>query len=160
MRILNVKFHILVLPWSLVSICAMVFILWTFPAFATEQPVPWECSGFTGEAQSRCVRTFTDLQQEKIAKLERDLESQRQTVRQLQSQVTQQASATADLERQLSKRRSRWYGLPSVQIYPPFGLGLRFGSGRRFGGSLFFGSPYYYGPRFYGHGHRRWHRRW
>ena len=30
--------------------------------------------GFAGEAQIRCARTFVELQQEKIAKLEKDLE--------------------------------------------------------------------------------------
>jgi uncharacterized coiled-coil protein SlyX len=125
---------------------------------AADQVVPWECTGFAGEAQDRCIRTFVELQQEKIAKLEKDLEIQEQTVQQLQQQVAQQASATAELEQKLTRKRSRWYNSPSVQIYPPFGLSLRFGRDRFFGGSLFYGNSRYYSPRFYGHGHRRWHR--
>ncbi len=140
------------------GLSVLAVMLWFLPANATDQVVPWECTGFTEEAQSRCVRIFADLQQEKIEKLERDLETQRQTVHQLQRQVTQQASVAANLERQLSKKRSRWYGRPTFQIYPPLGLSLGFGRHRHFGGSLFFGRPYYYGPRFFGHGHRRGHR--
>ncbi len=140
------------------SVCALGLIFFSLPVGATVLVVPWECTGFAGEAQSRCVRTFTELQQEKIVKWERALEDQQRTVQQLQKQITRQASATADLERKLTRKRSRWYGSPSVQIYPPLGLTLRFGRDRFFGGSWFYGKPRYYGPRFYGHAHRRWHR--
>lgn len=142
----------------LAGVCVLGFVLCALPASATERAVPWECTGFAGEAQNRCLRTFAELQQEKIAKLEKDLEVQQQTVQQLQEQVAQQASATANLKAQLTRKRSHWYGSPSVQIYPPFGLSLRFGRDTFFGGSLFYGGARHYGPRLYGHGHRRWHR--
>ena len=93
-----------------------------------------------------------------LPELEKDLAVQQQTVLQLQQQVSQQASTTAELERQLTDNRSRWYGSSSVQVYPPFGLSLRFGRDRFWGGSLYYANPRYFGPRFYGHGHRRWHR--
>ena len=142
---------------SLGSVCVLGLMLWTLPAGAAVSPMPWECSGFAGEAQSRCVRTLDELQQEKIAKLERAVEVQQRTLQQLQLQVTRQASATADLERKLMRKRSRRYSSPFVQIYPPLGLTLRFGRDTFFGGSLFYGRPHYYGPRLYGHGHRHGH---
>jgi len=158
MRIPHVKFHHSVWISSFGGVCAMGVMLCSLSVGATEPAVPWECSTFVGEAQDRCIRTFFELQQEKIVKLEKALEVQQQTVQQLQQQVSQQASATAELERQLTVNRSRWYGSSSVQVYPPFGLSLRFGRDRFYGGSLWYGVPRYFAPRFYGHGHRRWHR--
>lgn len=158
MRLPHTKFQNSIWTSCLGSACALGLMLWSVPVGAEVQAAPWECTGFDGEAQIRCARTFTELQQEKIAKLEKDLESQQQRVQQLQQQVAQQASATAKLERKLTRKRSRWYNSPSVDLYPPFGLSLRFGRDRLFGGSLFYGQPYYYGPRLYGYGHRRWHR--
>jgi len=158
MRILHTKFHHAVVTGSLGGLCAIGVMLCTLSAGATEPAVPWECSGFAEDAQNRCIRTFAELQQEKIARLEKDLAAQQQTVQQLQQQVSQQASATAELERQMTDNRSRWYGSSSLQVYPPFALGFRFGRDRFFGGSLWYGSPRYFGPRWYGHGYRRWHR--
>lgn len=158
MRLPFGEFENSLLTRSFGSICAMSIIFSTLPAGAKESAVPWECAGFAGEAQGRCERILAELQQEKIAKLEKDLEVQRQTVQQLQQDVAQQASTTAELERTLTRKRSHWYGSPFVQIYPPFGLALRFGRDKYFGGTLFYGNPPYYGLRFYGHGHRRWHR--
>lgn len=152
------KFQHSVLSRSLGGIWVLGFLLWTLPVSGADPIVPWECTGFSGEAQSRCVRTFTELQQEKIAKLEKELEIQKGTVQHLQHQVAQQASATADLKRQFRRKQSRWYRSPFVNIYPPLGFSLGFGRDRHFGGSLFLGRPYFYGPRFYGYGHRRWHR--
>ena len=158
MRIPEVDLQHTVWTGNLGGACVLGIMLCALPAGAANQAVPWECTGFSGEARSRCIRTFAELQQEKIAKLERAVEVQQRTVQQLQQQVARQASATADLERKLTRKRSRWYGSPSFQIYPPFGLTLRFGRDKFFGGSLFYGRPHYYGPRFYGHGHRHRHR--
>ena len=125
---------------------------------AAEPAVPWECSYFGGEALNRCIRTYAELQQEKIARLEKDLARQQHNVQQLQQQIAEQASNTAALQRQLSRSRSAWYASPPIQAYPPFGLSLRLGRDRFWGGSLWYGSPRYWGPRWYGYGHRRWHR--
>lgn len=132
-------------------------ILWGLPAGAAEAALPWECSGFTGEAQNRCIHTLTQLQQEKIAKLEQELDAQRQTVQRLEQQVSQQTAATAKLERQLTDNRSRWYGSSSLQVYPPLGLSLRFGRDRFWGGSVWYGTPRFWGWRYYGHGRYGWH---
>ena len=158
MRIPQVNLQYLARIGRLGGLSALAVILWSLPANATDPIVPWECSGFVGEAQNRCARTFTELQQEKIANLEKELEIQQRTVQHLQYRVTQQASATANLERKLRRKQSRWYRSSFVDIYPPLGLSLGFVRHRHFGGSLFFGSPYYYGPQFFGHGHRRRHR--
>ena len=139
-------------------VCAMSLMIGTGLAKATEPAVPWECSGFAAEAKSRCLQTFAELQQEKIAKLEKELESQRQTVQSLEQQVARQASSTAELERHLKNYRSRWYGSRFVPVYPSVSLGLRFGRDRFWRGSLWYGTPRYFGPRWYGHGPRRWHR--
>ncbi len=159
MRILLVPCKYFALNRSLSGLCILGMMFWSVSAGAADQAVPWECTGFAGEAQSRCTRTFTELRQEKIAKLEQELKFQEQKNQQIQQQLSQQASTAAKLERKLTRKRSRWYNSPSVQIYPPLGLGLRFGRGRFFGGSLFYGNPRYYGRSFYGrHGYRSWHR--
>ncbi len=147
-----------VLTCSFSGFCVLGMIFWSVSAGAADQAVPWECTGFTGEAQSRCTRTFTELRHEKIAKLEKELEFQKQETRQYQQQLAQQASTTAKLQRKLTRKRSRWYSSPSLHLFPPLGLGLYFGRDRFFGGSLFYGNPRYYGSRFYRHGYRRWHR--
>ncbi len=154
MRLPHTKFPNSVLTGSLGGLCVLGIMLWGFPVDATDHVVPWECTGFSGEVQDRCIRTFVELQQEKIAKLEKDFEIQQQAVQHLQQQVAQQESATAELERKLTRKRSRWYNSPSVDVYPSFGLSLRFGRHRFWGGSLFYGQPHYDGPRFYRRGHR------
>ena len=158
MRLPFGEFQNSLLTRSLGGVCAVGIMLWSLPVGAADQVVPWECTGFAGEARNRCIQTFAELQQEKIAKLEKDLELQKQTVQQLQQQVSQQASATAELERQFTQNRSRWYGPPSIGVYPAFGLSFRFARDKFFGGSVFYGTPRYFGPRFYGYGHPRWHR--
>jgi hypothetical protein len=158
MRMRQAKFHYALPTGSWGVFFVVGIMLCGLPAGAVEPMVPWECSGFVEEVQNRCIRTFADLQQEKIAKLEKALEVQEHTVQQLQQQVLQQASATAELERQLINNPSRWYDSSSVQVYPRFGLSLRFGRDRFYGGSLFYGTHRYFGPRFYSPGHRRGHR--
>lgn len=158
MRLPHTKFQNSVLARSLGGVCALSIMLWSLPVGAADQTVPWECTGFAGEARNRCIQTFAELKQEKIEKLEKYLEFQQQKVRQLQQHVAQQASATAKLERKLTRRYFRWYGSPYVQIYPSFGLSLRFGRDKHFGGALFYGGTRHYGLPFYGYGHRRWHR--
>jgi len=75
MRIPHAKFQNSVWTPGLSGVCAMGLMLCTPAAGATEPAVPWECTAFAGEAQARCIQTFVELQQEKIAKLEKDLQS-------------------------------------------------------------------------------------
>ncbi|MEK7726723.1 MAG: hypothetical protein AAB311_06035, partial [Nitrospirota bacterium] len=48
---------------------AAALFLATGLAHAENQSVPWECSTYEGEAQTRCLNTFIELQREEIGKL-------------------------------------------------------------------------------------------
>ncbi len=119
--------------------------------------VPWECSTYTGDAQTRCINALLEAQQKKIAELEGKLQAQEGTVSQLKSQLDRQSTAAADLQRQLAER-------PTTSVIPlpysygyPFGLGLGFGL--HFGNSGIYASPYYrpfWGHRHYGYWGHRW----
>ena len=123
--------------------------------------VPWECSTYTGDAQTRCINALLEAQQKKIAELEGKLQAQEGTVSQLKSQLDRQSTAAADLQRQLAER-------PTTSVIPlpysygyPFGLGLGFGL--HFGNSGIYASPYYgpYYRPFWGHRHYGyWGHRW
>ncbi|MEW6246363.1 MAG: hypothetical protein AB1555_06600 [Nitrospirota bacterium] len=143
-------------------------LLSAFPAGATDAEVPWECSGYTGEAQARCVRTLIEIQGEKIAKLEGQLKAQQDTVAQLKEQVDRQTAA-ASQERQSAP--------PPVTVAPvipyayPYWYAYSYGY-PSVGFSLYLGSPWIYGPPYFGpsfnfyrgprlFGHRGyWDHRW
>jgi hypothetical protein len=140
------------------------FLAWSAgPAGAgDEQTGPWECSGYTGEAYERCLRAFTEVQQEKISKLEAELRRQQNSVNELRDQVDRQRATTADLERQLSDRANaeRLYAPPLTPFYsysytyPSVGLGLYFGSPWSYGPPYLyrpFGPSFYFGTRHFGH---------
>lgn len=122
------------------------------PARAASTQVPWECSTYEGDAQTRCLNTFIELQREKIGQLEGQLQAQQGTVGQLKDQVDHQAAATADLQRQLSDRPTTTIvpsPYPYVYVYPPsLGLGLYLGR------PWIYGSPYYFRP-YWGRRHDR-----
>ena len=131
---------------------SLVCLLFPFPSIAETLQVPWECSNYTGDAQTRCVNAFMEAQQKKIAELEGKLQAQEGTVSQLKSQLDRQSTATADLQRQLVERPTTSI-VPIPYSYPysygyPLGLGLGFG--------LHFGSSGIYAPSyrpFWGHRH-------
>jgi uncharacterized coiled-coil protein SlyX len=138
------------------------FVLSTLPTWAETLQVPWECSNYSGDAQTRCVNAFLEAQQKKIAELEGKLQAQEGTVSQLKSQLDRQTTASADLQRQLAERPTMSV-LPAPYPYPyysygyPLGLGLGFGL--QFGSSGIYASPYYrpyWGPRHYGYWGYRW----
>jgi hypothetical protein len=138
---------------------------WSGPVRADESPGPWECSGYSGDAHTRCLQAFIDMQREKISKLEGELKTQQGSVSQLKEQVDRQSAATQDLQRQLSD--TSYHTAPSVQtyFYPPVGLGLYLGSPwyygspyfyrPYFGPRAFFGPRYFFGPRHFRHCHGR-----
>lgn len=122
-----------------------------FPSRAETIQVPWECSNYTGDAQTRCVNAFMEAQQKKIAELEGKLQAQEGTVGQLKSQLDRQATATADLQRQLTERPSTSI-VPIPYSYPySYGYPLGLGFGLQFGGAGIYASPYY--RPFWGHRH-------
>lgn len=125
----------------------ILVLLWTVAARAADQAIPWECSGYTGEAQTRCLNTFIELQREEIGKLKGQLQAQEGTVEHLKQQAT-----AADQNRQPAAPPAIIPPTPYIYsyVYPPaVGLGLYLGR------PWIYGSPYYYrpywGPRFYGH---------
>lgn len=126
------------------------------PVLAADISVPWECSTYQGEAQLRCMTTFIELQRDKIAKLEGELQAQQGTIAQLKGQVERQAATTANLERQLSERPPATlfpapytYAYSYPYLYPPgIGLGLYFGRPWGFG-PFFYSYPPHWGFRFY-----------
>jgi hypothetical protein len=106
-------------------------------AHAENQSVPWECSTYEGEAQTRCLNMFIELQREEIGKLKGQLQAQQGTVEQLKQQSDRQAAAPPAI-------------IPAAPysaytyVYPPaIGLGLYLGR------PGFYGYPYYYRPRIY-----------
>jgi len=135
----------------------VLLFFWAVLARAADQAVPWECSSYTGEAQTRCLNTFVELQREEIAKLKGKIQAQEGAVEQLKQQADRQAAAAADAQRQLSAAPAVVPATPYVYsyIYPPsVGLGLYLGH------PCIYGSPYYYRP-YWGtrlHGSWRHHR--
>src|SRR5689334_5386573 len=101
------------LPRILVLVGSLACVFFPFPSIAEAETlqVPWECSNYTGDAQTRCVNAFIEAQQKKIAELEGKLQAQEGAVGQLKSQLDRQATTTADLQRQLAER-------PSTSIVP------------------------------------------
>ena len=150
------------LPGLFAVACSLGIVFSALPLGAEESSVPWECSEYTGEAQSRCVRTLLEIQQDKITQLESQLAEQQSTVSQLKDQVNRQASTTADLQRQLSKQESSRYILPPVPFYPSLGLSFNFGRrgyyGGYYGGGFGYNPPFYFGHRLFGYGHRHFRR--
>lgn len=128
-------------------------------AHAENQSVPWECSTYEGEAQTRCLNMFIELQREEIGKLKGQLQAQQGTVEQLKQQSDRQAAATADMQRQIAAPPTIIPAAPYsayTYVYPPaVGLGLYLSR------PGFYGYPYYYGPHIYwGPRHyRHWGRR-
>ena len=128
-------------------------------AHAENQQVPWECSTYEGEAQTRCVNTFIELQREEIGKLKGQLQAQQSILEQLKQQSDRQATTTEGMQRQIAAPPTIIPAAPYsayAYVYPPaIGLGLYLGR------PGFYGYPYYYrphiywGPRYY----RRWGRR-
>jgi hypothetical protein len=135
-------------------------------ALANEPAAPWECSGYSGDAHTRCLQAYIEGQQAKISQLEGELRLQQSSVNELRDRVDRQRAATADLERRLSDRSyaERLYAPPRVPYsyaypypYPPVGLGFYFGSPGYYGSPFlsrpYFGSGFYFGPRSFGPRH-------
>lgn|SRR5574340_139273 len=155
-------------PWQWVAalVLGFVVVLPASPAHAADSSGPWECSNYTGDAHTRCLQAFIDIQRDKISKLEAEVQQHQSTVGQLKEQVDRQNAMTADLQRQMNERPSitapitPYYNYPyPLYSYPSIGFGLYLGR-PWFYGSPFYGRPYAWGPRYYrpyyGHGHRRW----
>lgn len=149
------------LSGALVLAGALASIFLPFPSPAETLQIPWECSNYAGDAQTRCVNAFMEAQQKKIAELEGKLQAQQSAVSQLKDQLDRQTTATTDLQRQLAARSTtNVVPIPYPYLYSygyPLGPGLGFGL--HFGNAGIYASPFYHpfwGPRHYGYWGYRW----
>lgn len=144
---------------ALASAGILTSILLPFPSIAETLQVPWECSNYSSDAQTRCVNAVLEAQQKKIAELEGKLQAQEGAVSQLKSQLDRQSTTTADLQRQLAERPTM-STIPIPYSYPySYGYPLGLGLGLHFGNSGMYASPLYrpyWGPRHYGYWGHRW----
>ena len=128
-------------------------------AHAENQPVPWECSTYEVDAQTRCLNMFIELQREEIGKLKGQLQAQQSTVEQLKQQSDRQAAATADMQRQIAAPPAIIPTAPYsayTYAYPPaIGLGFYLGNPGLYGYPYYYRPRIYWGPRY----HRHWGRR-
>ena len=143
-------------------------LLFALPVSGAESSGPWECSNYTGDAHTRCLQAFIEIQREKISKLEAEVQLQQSTVGQLKDQADRQNAMTADLQRQMAQQSpapsTYTYVSPGIAPgllygYPSVGFGLYLGRPWMYG-SPFYGRPYAWGPRYYRPYSGRWHRRW
>jgi hypothetical protein len=131
------------------------------PRHAAASQLPWECSNYTDEAQTRCLNAFIERQQEQIGQLEGRLQSQQETVGQLRGQIDRQSAAIAQLQQPppqppVTAVVPAPYLYPYGYAYPPVGFGLYFGRPWIGPGIYgYYGRPYW-GPRFYRHYGRHW----
>ncbi|ALA61027.1 hypothetical protein [Nitrospira moscoviensis] len=142
---------------------AMLAALWLLTGQAHgAESVPWECSTYSPEAQTRCMQAMIESQREKIGQLEGRIQSQQSQIGELRSQLDRESRAAADLQRQLTDRPPSIapapvpYPSPYLYAAPPgIGLGLYFGRPWIYGGPYLYGPPYW-GPRWHGHWRHRW----
>ena len=145
--------------WSrfLMGAIGIGLLLAWLPAQASESQTPWECSNYTGDAHTRCVEAFVELQRDQIAALQEKMKAQEETVNRLKDQLDRQASTSADLQRQLAQRPAVVQATPPLYSYPSVGFGLYLGTPRIYGSPYYY-PPFFYGQRYYGMGY--WGHRW
>ena len=139
---------------TLFILCALSVLVPLSPkAEASDGPgVPWECSSYSGEVQSRCIGGMLEEQRNQIGQLERQLQTQQSQLRALQDQaarppqVTTPPAAAPPPPLPYAFTYGSPYGYPYGYGYYPPGIGLGFS----FGGPYAYGG---YGHRFGGHGH-------
>src|SRR5687768_1411259 len=85
------------------AVMGVIFVCSGGIVLAAESTGPWECSGYNGDAHTRCLQAYIEVQREKISTLEGELKLQQGSVNQLKEQADRQSTATANLQRQLSE---------------------------------------------------------
>ncbi|HQY58309.1 MAG: hypothetical protein WBB60_08315 [Nitrospira sp.] len=148
--------------WATSITLGLSAVLLALPAYAADSSGPWECSGYTGDAHTRCLQAFIDIQRDKISQLEADVRVQQRAVGQLKEQADRQNATTADLQRQMAEQSSSAatynYISPGLLYgYPSVGFGLYLGRPWLYG-SPFYGRPFGWGSRYYRPYYGRWHR--
>src|SRR6185295_9793569 len=144
-------------PRLLAGVIGIGMLLAGLPAQASESQAPWECSSYTGDAHTRCVGAYMELQRDQIAALQEKMKAQEETVNRLKAQLDRQASTSSDLQRQLAQRPAVVQAAPPIYTYPSVGFGLYLGSPWIYGPPYYY-PPFFYGPRYYGLGY--WGHRW
>jgi uncharacterized coiled-coil protein SlyX len=141
----------------LIGVMGIGIALAWLPAQAGESQIPWECSSYTGDAQTRCVEGFAESQRNQIATLQGTLRAQQETVNILKDQLDRQTSTSTALQRQLAQPPAIVQTIPPLYTYPLLGLSLYLGSSWIYGPPFIY-RPYIYSPRHYGSHHRghRW----
>ena len=81
-------------------------------------------SSYTGDAHTRCLEAFAETQRDQIAALQGKLQAQQETVNLLKDQLDRQASANADLQRQLARPPAVVQSVPPLYAYPSVGFGF------------------------------------
>ena len=143
----------------LFSVAMIGMVLRGLSVEAASPQVPWECSNYTDDAQTRCLNAFIEHQQEQIAQLEGRVQAQQDLVGQLKGQVDRQTAATAQLSQPpvATAIVPPPYAYPYTYAYPPVGIGLYLGRPWGVPGYYgYYGRPYW-GPRFF---YRHYGRRW
>lgn len=148
--------------WATSLTLALSAVLIALPAHAADSSGPWECSGYTGDAHTRCLQAFIEIQRDKISQLEADVRVQQRAVGQLKEQADRQNAMTADLQRQMAEQSSSTatynYISPGLLYgYPSVGFGLYLGRPWLYG-APFYSRPFAWGPRYYRPYYGRWHR--
>ncbi len=131
----------------------LLFVVAATPAVLAQSgdaQVPWECSNYSAEAQTRCMQALIESQREQIGKLQGELKAQQGAMGQLKDQVDRQTAATADMQRQLSQSPAIVQTTPPLYAYPPAGVGIYPGIGLYMGRpwGWGYGLGYSYGPYF------------
>src|SRR5574341_2374334 len=85
------------------GVIGLGILLVAIPAHAVDLQGPWECSGYSGEAHTRCLAAFVEAQRDQIASLQGKVQAQQETVTPLKAQMDHQASAPAHLQRPPAK---------------------------------------------------------
>lgn len=147
------------LRWQLASLILYGSALIGIPAFASNESIPWECSNYSPEAQTRCLNGLIEQQRAEISKLRDQLQAHQDTVGQMKSEIEKQAAATAAMQQQLAQRPPTTVIQPPFTYsyaYPPIGFGIYLGRPWVYGRPYYGYGRYFWGPRFYGPHGRRW----
>src|SRR5262247_4232106 len=103
----------------IVGAIGLGILLVAMPAYATDSQGPWECSGYSGEAHTRCLAAFVEAQREQIASLQGKVQAQQETVNQLKVQMDRQAAANASTQAQVVQPPTVVQTVPPLYAYPP-----------------------------------------
>ena len=144
----------------ILSMLSIIFPLST-KAVASDPSVPWECSNYSGDAQTRCIHGMFEEQRNRIGQLEEQLQAQQSQLKALQDQAARPPQVRMPPAAPAPPPPVPYaygYGYPygyggyGYGYYPP-GIGLGFSFGGPYGYSHRFWGPQYYGH--WGHGHHR-----